>query len=73
MFRYKKLISADYFLELQNHYFNFIEDTKIDLGISENMTYGIHSKADMSGGAEQIVTPFSGQDMLDLGIMIQRR
>lgn len=61
----------------QEKYFDFIEDVKIDLEISENMTYGIHGKAapwgDMIGGAEQIVTPFSGQDMLDLGIMIQRR
>lgn len=39
------------------------------------MTYGVHSKAapwgNMSGGAEQIVTPFDGLTMEDLGMMKQ--
>lgn len=59
----------------QEKYFDFIEDAKIDLGISENMTYGSQGKAaswgDMTGGAEQIVTPFDGLTMEDLGIMKQ--
>lgn len=39
----------------------------------EDIKYGVHGKTaelgDMSGGAEQIVTPFRGDVMLDLGIM----
>ncbi|MBF0776806.1 MULTISPECIES: hypothetical protein [Streptococcus] len=36
-------------------------------------SYGVHGKAapwgDMSGGAEQIVPPFNGEIMRDLGMM----
>ena len=39
----------------------------------EDIKYVVHGKTaewgDMSGGAEQIVTPFRGDVMLDLGMM----
>ncbi|WP_449459328.1 hypothetical protein [Streptococcus suis] len=39
----------------------------------EDVRYGVRGKAaawgDMSGGAEQIVTPFGGDTILDLGMM----
>ena len=39
----------------------------------EDIKYGVHGKTaewgDMSGGAEQIVTPFGGIDMLNMGII----
>ena len=55
-------------------YRTYLEKTSNELNMSyEDIKYGVHGKAaewgDMSGGAEQIVTPFRGDVMLDLGMM----
>ncbi|MGT2737011.1 hypothetical protein ACVRXS_07655 [Streptococcus orisratti] len=66
------------FSEFSKKYVAFLQNTNSSIGGNiKNYIYGIHGKAapwgDMIGGAEQIVTPFNGQDMLDLGMIIQRR
>ena len=67
-------VSQDQFLELSDKYRKYISDTSTSLSMSsDDIKYGVHGKAaewgDMSGGAEQIVTPFGGIDMLNMGIM----
>ena len=67
-------VSQDQFLELSDKYRKYISDTSTSLNMSsDDIKYGVHGKAaewgDMSGGAEQIVTPFGGIDMLNMGIM----
>ena len=67
-------VSQDQFLELSDKYRKYISDTSTSLSMSsDDIKYGVHGKAaewgDMSGGAEQIVTPFRGDVMLDLGMM----
>ena len=67
-------VSQDQFLELSDKYRKYISDTSTSLSMSsDDIKYGVHGKAaewgDMSGGAEQIVTPFGGIDMLNMGMM----
>ena len=67
-------VSQDQFLELSDKYRKYISDTSTSLNMSsDDIKYGVHGKAaewgDMSGGAEQIVTPFGGIDMLNMGMM----
>uniref|UniRef100_UPI0014617070 hypothetical protein n=1 Tax=Streptococcus orisratti TaxID=114652 RepID=UPI0014617070 len=66
-------ITEGKFNRLISDYNYFLDNAASQLNISPNdITYGIHGKAaswgDMSGGAEQIVTPFNGQTMNELGI-----
>ena len=56
-------VSQDQFLELSDKYRKYISDTSTSLSMSsDDIKYSVHGKAaewgDMSGGAEQIVTPF---------------
>ena len=67
-------VSQDQFLELSDKYRKYISDTSTSLSMSsDDIKYGVHGKAaewgDMSGGAEQIVTPFGEIDMLNMGMM----
>lgn len=68
------LVSQDQFIKLSDKYKKYLSDTTSSLNISENeIQYGVRGKAatwgDMSGGAEQLVTPFNGLDMKHLGMM----
>uniref|UniRef100_UPI000462CF08 hypothetical protein n=1 Tax=Streptococcus suis TaxID=1307 RepID=UPI000462CF08 len=67
-------VSQDKFAEYLAKYNKYNAEKTSALGLSiEDIKYGVHGKAaawgDMSGGAEQIVTPFGGSDMLKLGMM----
>lgn len=62
------------FDKLKFGYDNYVESTTSSLGLTKDeVLYGIHGKAapwgDMSGGAEQIATPFNGNIMENLGIL----
>ena len=62
------------FNDYVDKYRNYIQKTEQTLGgKSTDYVYGVQGKAapwgDMTGGAEQLVTPFSGLDMIDLGII----
>lgn len=58
---------------LQLQYDKFIEDTANEIGKDVDATYGLKGAAaswgDLKGGAEQIVTPFNGYILKDLGII----
>ncbi|SMC29604.1 Protein of unknown function [Clostridium acidisoli DSM 12555] len=58
---------------LQLQYDKFIEDTANEVGKDIDATYGLKGTAaswgDLKGGAEQIVTPFNGYILKDLGII----
>ena len=67
-------VSQKDFARYSDDYRTYLEKTSNELNMSyEEIKYGVHGKAagwgDMSGGAEQIVTPFRGDVMLDLGMM----
>ncbi|HEM6072109.1 TPA: hypothetical protein ACHV9L_000428 [Streptococcus suis] len=67
-------VSKKTFDKLYITYNDFISNTTKSLNMSmDSVRYGVHGKAaawgDMSGGAEQIVTPFGGTDMLGLRMM----
>lgn len=67
-------IFQDQFLELSDRYKKYLIDTSFSLDLpADTIWYGVYGKAapwgDMIGGAEQIVTPFRGIDMVHLGIM----
>ena len=67
-------VSQKDFARYSDDYRTYLEKTSNELNMSyEEIKYGVHGKAaewgDMSGGAEQIVTPFRGDVMLDLGLM----
>ena len=67
-------VSQDQFLELSDKYRKYISNTSTSLDMPiDDVKYGVHGKAaewgDMSGGAEQIVTPFGGIDMMNVGMM----
>lgn len=67
-------VSQKDFARYSADYRTYLEKTSNELNMSyEDIKYGVHGKAaewgDMSGGAEQIVTPFRGDVMLDLGMM----
>ena len=62
------------FRGLQKDYDDFITKTAKEVGTNVNATYGLKGKAAawdyLKGGAGQIVTPFSGVDLQELGIII---
>ena len=67
-------VSQKDFARYSDDYRTYLEKISNELNMSyEEIKYGVHGKAaewgDMSGGAEQIVTPFRGDVMLDLGMM----
>ncbi|HEM2581886.1 TPA: hypothetical protein U0423_000732 [Streptococcus suis] len=67
-------VSKKTFDKLYITYNDFISNTTKSLNMGmDSVRYGVHGKAaawgDMSGGAEQIVTPFGGTDMLGLRMM----
>ncbi|MCY7166558.1 hypothetical protein [Streptococcus gallolyticus] len=69
-----KPFSNSEFKKLKFKYENYVDYTAKSLGIPrENVLYGVHGKAaawhELAGGAEQIVTPFNGFIMENLGIL----
>ncbi len=67
-------VSKAYFYELMDKYNYFIRKTTEDIGSNFDATYGLKGKAaawlDLIGGAGQIVTPFKGDKLIRLGIII---
>lgn len=69
-------IENDYFRGLRRKYIKFIAETKNKMnGI--DATYGLQGKAKkwgaLAGGAKQFVTPFDGNTLRQLGILIERK
>ena len=66
-------VSESYFEELGDDYKDFITKTANKIEASVDATYGLKGKAaawgDLKGGAEQIVTPFNGKMLKELGMI----
>ncbi len=63
------------FTDLQDIYYDFIKDTRKNLGRQIDATYGVKGIAaafdDLCGGAEQFIPPFNGIILKRLGIMVE--
>ena len=72
----KEEIENDYFRGLRRKYIKFIAETKNKMNGIDS-TYGLQGKAKkwgaLAGGAKQFVTPFDGNTLRQLGILIERK
>jgi hypothetical protein len=66
--------NKSFFEGLTDKYNYFIEKSAREVGTTVDATYGLKGKVaawgDLIGGAGQIVTPFNGRILKDLGIII---